>query len=77
MLSYEYAKIIFVPQPHRYHLEMEWGLAILIPFALQPAIERLPRRAVIAFACGAVLLAIPLAKAHRRYAAATYSSRST
>ncbi len=68
VLSYAYARIVFVPQPHRYHLEMEWGLAILIPFALKPLIERLPRGAIIAVACGAVLLAVPFAKGHRRYA---------
>ena len=67
-LSWEYAKIVFVPQPHRYHVEMEWGIAILVPFALQPLVNRLRGRFALALALAAVLLAIPFAKSSRRYA---------
>ncbi len=33
-LSWEYAQFYFAPQPHRYHLEMDLGLALLLAFGL-------------------------------------------
>jgi hypothetical protein len=67
-LSWAYAKIVFVPQPHRYHLEMEWSIAILAAFALEPLVLRLPKRAGIAVVCAAALAAIPFIQSSRRYA---------
>jgi hypothetical protein len=67
-LSWEYARMVFVPQPHRYHIEMEWGIAILVPFALAPLIRRIPPRAQMAVAIACILAAVPFAKAGRRYA---------
>lgn len=67
-IGWEYWRIVIVPQPHRYASEMELGVAVLIPFALKPLIERVPRlpRAVIAGAL--IVAAVPFAKEHRRYA---------
>lgn len=33
-LTWEFTKIYFVPQPHRYHLEMDLGIALLIAAAM-------------------------------------------
>ena len=38
----------FLPQPHRYHLEMETGLCLLAAFSLEPLLRRLPRNGRIA-----------------------------
>jgi hypothetical protein len=46
-----YRNLFFVPQPHRYHLESEVGLCLLVAFALDPLLRRLrPRVAVAALA---------------------------
>lgn len=60
-LGWEYARIVFVPQPHRYHVEMEWGIAVLIAFAG----ATLPWRAPL---CIALALSIWFAKSDRGYA---------
>ncbi len=67
-LSWEYLRVVFVPQPHRYHIEMEWGLSIVLPFALAPLLRRIPRPALAAVIALCVVGAIPFAKAARRYA---------
>lgn len=39
----------FVPQPHRYDLEMELGFTLVIAFALDAAFQRLPRKVAVVF----------------------------
>lgn len=67
-LGWAYAQIVFVPQPHRYHTEMEWGIAILIAFSADAIAARMPKRAAAALACLALILAVPFARSSRRYA---------
>jgi len=43
LLAYWF-NIYIVPQPHRYQVEMEMGLSLALVFALQPLIDRAPRR---------------------------------
>lgn len=57
LLAY-YGHLGFVPQPHRYHIEMELGICLLAPFALAPILRRLPRRPAIVIAALAI---VPLA----------------
>jgi hypothetical protein len=51
------ANLGFLPQPQRYHLEMEIGLCLLAAFALAPLLGRMPRKNVVV---AAALCAIPL-----------------
>lgn len=64
----EYWKVFIVPQPHRYHLELELGLAILLPFAVKPLFDRAPQRARVAIAVVLLGAAVIPARAYRRYA---------
>lgn len=50
-----HAGISFLPQPHRYHLEMEMALCLVAAFALEPLGRRLPRNGTRALAVAAVL----------------------
>jgi hypothetical protein len=61
-------RVYIVPQPERYQLEMELGLAMLVVFAIKPAFDRAPRRVRTAIAAIAILLAIIPAKSDRRFA---------
>jgi hypothetical protein len=61
-------KVYIVPQPERYQLEMELGLAMLVIFATKPGFDRVPRRVRSAIAAIAILLAIIPAKSDRRFA---------
>jgi len=67
-LTSTWAKIAIIPQPERYHLEMELALALLAGLLLDAALRRLPGRLAL-FATIALLLALiwPL-KWDRRYA---------
>jgi hypothetical protein len=67
-LTVTWGNIAIVPQPERYHLEMELALALLAGLLLDAGIRRLPERAA-PFAMAALLLALiwPL-KSDRRYA---------
>jgi hypothetical protein len=67
-LTWAYTGIFVVPQPHRYHTEMEMGLAVLLPFTLQPLLKRAPRFVRIGAACLAIAVAIPFIREGRRYA---------
>jgi hypothetical protein len=67
-LSNAWWGMVVVPQPHRYHAEMEMGIAILLPFVLRPLLERTPQRVQAAIASVLLVAAIPLAKQDRRYA---------
>jgi hypothetical protein len=48
-------RLTFVPQPHRYDLEMELGFCLLAAFSLDSVFRRLPRRVGVVF----VILCIP------------------
>jgi hypothetical protein len=67
-LASAWANIAIIPQPERYHLEMELALAVLAGWLLDAALSRLPNRLAL-FATVALLLAViwPL-KSNRRYA---------
>jgi hypothetical protein len=67
-LTVTWANIAIVPQPERYHLEMELALALLAGLLLDAGIRRLPERAA-PFVTAALLLALiwPLTS-DRRYA---------
>ena len=67
-LGYAWGNIVVLPQPHRYHTELELGIAVLLPFALKPLLDRLPRRLRIATAAVLIVALIPAAKSERRYA---------
>lgn len=67
-MAWEYARIVVVPQPHRYNTELELGVAVLVPFALQPLFGRASQNFRIAAACLCLVAAVPFAKEHRRYA---------
>lgn len=59
VLTWDYAGIAVVPQPHRYQLELEMGIAILVPFTF-----RAPRLVWVT----ALAAAAPLVVEQRRYA---------
>ena len=61
-------KLYIVPQPDRYHLELELGLAILVVFAVKPLIDRVPSRLRFAIALILMMFAIIPAKHDRRFA---------
>jgi hypothetical protein len=50
--------IVLIPQPNRYHLEMEIGVCLVAGFAVEAVARRLPRKAWLAAAavCAAFLL---------------------
>jgi hypothetical protein len=67
-LAVTWLHVAIVPQPERYHLEMELALALLLGLVLDAAIRRLPERAA---ALGTVLLMLALIwplKSYRGYA---------
>ena len=63
-----YWRLHFLPQPYRYQIEMELALALLVPFALRPAIRRIPPRARVALALPLLFLAGRQVVAQRRFA---------
>jgi hypothetical protein len=67
-LTYEWGRIAIVPQPARYHLELELALVLLGVFAAQALLRRRPRW-VGWLAMGALVLALlqPV-RLYRRYA---------
>lgn len=68
VLTFAWRGYAILPQPHRYHTEMEIGFALLIPFALRPILDRLPKRLQIALALVLVIATIYPAKQYRSYA---------
>lgn len=48
--------INFLPQPLRYHIEMEAGLCLSAAFLLEPRVRRLPRRSFVAFSVVGIAL---------------------
>jgi hypothetical protein len=67
-LASAWANVSIIPQPERYHLEMELALALLAGMLLDAALRRLPHRIAV-FATTALLLALvwPL-QSNRNYA---------
>lgn len=58
-----------LPQPMRYKVEMEWSMALLIPFAARAVVERSPRAVRFVLAGGLICGALFQFAAFRRYAA--------
>ena len=48
--------LIAIPQPGRYHLEMEMALCLLLPFAVQWLLDRVPRLFMITVVIGVLVL---------------------
>jgi hypothetical protein len=63
----EWFHFILVPQPDRYHLEMDIAVCLALPFALQPWINRLPRLYQAAMAAALIALSVYPARLDRRY----------
>ena len=67
-LSDEWFNFYFLPQPHRYHLAMEMGFALLLPTVIAAALtplRRNPRRAIL---CALLVFGFLQARSYRRYA---------
>ena len=67
-LSAEWYGRFLLPQPHRYHLEMEMALCLTVAFLLRELLVRIPRRAAVAFVIVALLAAAFQIRTYRRYA---------
>jgi hypothetical protein len=63
-LAAEWFALYLLPQPHRYHLEMEMAMCLVAAFLA----ASLPRRAAVALALAGALGAVPMARTYRRYA---------
>jgi len=63
-----YAGIHVFPQPNRYRLELDFALALLVPFGLRPLISRMPRVAQAVLCAGLIAAAVPLVIEQRRWA---------
>jgi hypothetical protein len=68
VLPADWWKLYIVPQPDRYQLEMELGLAILAVFAIKTVMEQVPSRVRFGITLAAMLIAIVPAKSDRRFA---------
>lgn len=62
------ASVPIVPQPERYHLEMELALALLAGSLLNAGLRRLPQRSALLVTFAVVLALIWPLKTYRRYA---------
>ncbi len=60
--------IAIVPQPDRYHLEMEMGLAMLAGMAAYEVFRRVPQRMAIGAVVAMMILLVPPLRISRRYA---------
>ena len=67
-LAAEWGNIFVVPQPHRYHLEMELALCLTGVFVLRLLLDRAPRWSKVAIACVLLLLAGSQVHRYRRFA---------
>lgn len=57
-----------VPQPERYHLEMDMALWLAAAFLLWPLVRKLSRRGALVAAAGVTVLCIPIVIHQRRWA---------
>ena len=64
----EWFRIAIVPQPQRYHLEMDAALSLAIVFGARALVERLPSRYALALGAGVLAVTIFPARLDRRYA---------
>jgi hypothetical protein len=67
-LMYAWAKIAIVPQPIRYHLEMEMALVMLVAFVAGAIFKRAPRWAAAAAIVILCILLVHPMRTSRRYA---------
>ncbi len=67
-LSAEWFDIFLLPQPNRYHLEMEMALCLSIAFASQHLFTRLNRTQTLAVLAPLLLLGVWQTTTYRRYA---------
>jgi len=65
--SKEWFHLILVPQPDRYHLEMDMAVCLALPFAVRPWISRWPRRQQTILAAALIALSVYPARLDRRY----------
>jgi hypothetical protein len=68
IVALAYQNLSFIPQPHRYHLEWEVGLCLLVAFALDPLLRRLRPKTAVASAVVLLLLLSWVASKDYRYA---------
>jgi hypothetical protein len=61
-------RLSLVPQPERYHLEMDMAFWVAAAFIIWPLVQRLPRRAGVVAAIAAVALCVPIVIHQRRWA---------
>ncbi|MGP0072892.1 MAG: hypothetical protein ACLPWF_13285 [Bryobacteraceae bacterium] len=67
-LAITWANVAIVPQPERYHLEMELALALLVGLLLDAGVRRLPERAATLVTVLLMLALIWPLKSYREYA---------
>jgi hypothetical protein len=67
-LAAEWAHVAIVPQPNRYHLEMEMGLCLAGVFLARSVVGRLPRRALPIVVCALLILGYSQTIRYRRFA---------
>ncbi len=67
-LTITWANIAIIPQPERYHLEMELALALLAGLLIDVGLRRLPKRAAQLVTIALLLALIWPMKSYRRYA---------
>jgi hypothetical protein len=67
-LSAEWYGFFLLPQPHRYHLEMEMGLCLTLAFGARPLFHRLGRHAAMVLLGVALIAAAWQTRTYRRYA---------
>jgi len=67
-LASEWAHVAIVPQPERYHLEMDLAICLLAAFAVKALADRFPPRYQVALAVLILALSYYPARLDRRYA---------
>jgi hypothetical protein len=67
-MLYDYRGVYLVPQPHRYHLELEAATAILLAFGLGPTLIRLAGKHQVWLVVVLVIAGISQTRFYRRYA---------
>jgi hypothetical protein len=67
----EYFRVYIIPQPHRYHLELEIAVEILLVFTLGPLLIRMAGKRQVWLAVVLLLAAAMQVKTYRRYARLT------
>lgn len=67
-LAITWANVAIIPQPERYHLEMEMALALLAGLLLDAGVRRFPQRAALLATVALMLALIWPLKSYRRFA---------